>query len=550
MSNDLLVIGAGPAGLATALSAARHGARVLVVERHHSTSIHPRASGLSTRTMEIFRTLGRRRRRAHRELDGPRPRRVRDHPRRPRPRPRTPIGFPLPREALAVSPTFPACCAQDLLEPILLDAVRRAGVDVRFDTELTDLAVDDAGAWARVHDRVTGATTTVRSRFVVGADGPRSRVRTALGIDTEHLGGIGRYVQLLFRADLSAVLGDHAPRALLRCTHPEAGGLLIAFGGEGDAARWGFARPCPTDDDIPADDAAWTAMLRTVTGIEDLRPELLGTAVFDLDAELATATRAGAAFLVGDAAHRMTPVGAVGLNTAVQDGHNLGWKLAWAAQDRAGEPLLASYAAERVHVGERRARRSVRPGEPDPADGLLGDLGVGYASPVLAGAAPTLVEPADLAAAPGERAPHVWVHVDGRRCSTLDLWDGRLTAGDRRPDLARGRRGPRPRRSRPRRPPARERLPARRRRRGARASRRLRRLAGGRYPSPTPSERSPTPSTSPSGSPVARANGEFVRLEAANPPFVRDSRRASAHARGRRPGSWSRRGAPRRCRSG
>ena len=290
MSNDLLVIGAGPAGLATAISAARHGARVLVVERHHSTSIHPRASGLSTRTMEIFRTWG-----------------VADAVRaassvvlaRARPGPTLddpeltgdPSAIPLPREALAVSPTFPNCCAQDLLEPILLDAVRRAGVDVRFDTELIDLAVDDAGAWARVHDRVTGATTTVRSRFVVGADGPRSRVRAALGIDTEHLGGIGRYVQLLFRADLSAVLGDHAPRALLPDA-PGRGRPADRVRGRGRRGRWGFARPCPTDDDIP-DDAAWTAMLRTVTGIAELRPELLGTAVFDLDAELATATAGG-----------------------------------------------------------------------------------------------------------------------------------------------------------------------------------------------------------------------------------------------------------------
>jgi putative polyketide hydroxylase len=421
MGNDLLVIGAGPAGLATAISAARHGARVLVVERHHSTSIHPRASGLSTRTMEIFRTWG---------VGGA----VRAASSVVVARAamgatlvdpdlaENPIGFPLPREALAMSPTYPACCAQDLLEPILLDGARRAGVDVRFDTELTDLVVDDSGAWARTRDRVTGTTTEVRSRFVVGADGPRSRVRAALGIGTEHLGGIGRHVQLLFRADLSPVLGA-VRHALYALSHPEAGGLLIAFGDD----RWGYARPCPTDADIPADDARWVALLRTATGIPDLRPELLGTAVFDLDAELATATRAGAAFLVGDAAHRMTPVGGVGLNTAVQDGHNLGWKLAWSARDHAGEPLLVSYAAERVHVGERRARRSVRPGRPDPTDGLLGDLGVGYSSPVLAGASAQLVDPGDLAAAPGERAPHVWVTVEGRRCSTLDLWDGRLT---------------------------------------------------------------------------------------------------------------------------
>ena len=258
----------------------------------------------------------------------------------------------------------------------------------------------------------------MRSRFVVGADGPRSRVRTALGIGTEHLGGIGRHVQMLFRADLTPALGDrrHGLYAL-------EDGLILAFGDD----RWGYARPCPTDADIPVDDAHWTALLRTATGVPDLSPELLGTAVFDLVAELATASRAGAAFLVGDAAHRMTPVGAVGLNTAVHDGHNLGWKLAWAAVGHAGEPLLASYAAERAPVGARNAHRSVRPGEPDLADGLVGDLGTRYVSPVMDGAVAGHVEPEALAAAPGERAPHVWVTVGGRRCSTLDLWDGHLT---------------------------------------------------------------------------------------------------------------------------
>ncbi|PVZ11970.1 FAD-dependent oxidoreductase [Actinomycetospora cinnamomea] len=421
----VLVVGAGPAGLATAVSAARHGAQVLVVERHLGTSIHPRASGLSTRTMEIFRSWG--------VADTVRPVSSAVIPRvasgttlADPDLTENPLGFPLPREALAVSPSAPACCPQDHLEPVLLDAARRAGAVVSFSTELTDLAVHDGGAWARLRDTATGETSVVRSRFVVGADGPRSRVRAALGIGTTYLGGLGRHVQMLFRADLSPVLGG-TRHGLYALSHPDATGLLIAFGTQGGTDRWGYARPCPADDDIPADEAEWTTLLRTATGIPALAPEYLGSAVFDLDAGLATASRAGAAFLVGDAAHRMTPAGAVGLNTAVHDGHGLGWKLAWAVQGRAGEALLASYVAERRPVGERNARRSVRPGVPDPADGMVGDLGTRYASPVLAADPPALVAPEDLAAAPGERAPHVWVGVDGRRCSTLDLWDGRLT---------------------------------------------------------------------------------------------------------------------------
>src|SRR5213078_171000 len=95
-------------------------------------------------------------------------------------------------------------------------------------------------------------------------------------------------------------------------------------------------------------------------------------------------------------------------------GHNLGWKLAWVARGWAGEGLLDSYEDERRPPGEYRARRSLQRGGPPEPDPLGVDLGVRYASSVVAADA-------------GGRAPHAWVTVDGRRCSTLDLFDGRLT---------------------------------------------------------------------------------------------------------------------------
>lgn len=424
---DVLVVGAGPAGLATALSAARHGARVLVVERHRGTSIHPRASGISTRTMEILRSWG-----------------VADEVRAASAAVEVrvasattladpeytlgPTGFPEPREALAVSPALPACCPQDRIEPILLAAVRRAGAEVRFDTELVDLQVGADAVHARVRDRATGEETAVRAAFVVGADGPRSTVRGAVGVGTERFDGLGPHIQLLFRADLSPATGSRR-YGLYSVTHPDAAGLVIAFGED----RYGYARPCPPGEAASYDAARWTRLLRAATGIADLRPELLSTATFDLAAELATATRVGRAFLVGDAAHRMTPVGAVGLNTAVHDGHGLGWKLAWAARGLGGEALLESHVAERRAIGERNTHRSLRPGVVDPADGVAGDLGSRYRSAVIdregtdGTLGPDLVAPDEAFARPGTRAPHVWVRVDGRRRSTLDLFDGHLT---------------------------------------------------------------------------------------------------------------------------
>jgi hypothetical protein len=114
----------------------------------------------------------------------------------------------------------------------------------------------------------------------------------------------------------------------------------------------------------------------------------------------------GRGFLVGDAAHRTTAMGGIGMNTAMHAGHNLGWKLALALRGHAGDPLLDSYQAERLPVGRANAQRSLLTDAPE-YDALAIDLGVRYPS--------------------GERAPHAWVRHQRLRRSTLDLFDGRLT---------------------------------------------------------------------------------------------------------------------------
>lgn len=418
---DVLVVGAGSAGLATAISAARHGARVLVVDRRSKPSHHPRATGLSPRTVEILRSWG---------IDEA----VRAHGVRIDPTfataptlvapPREagiPAGYPSFREILAVSPAVPLLCPQDLLEPIMADAARALGVEVRFGAGLTALHVrPDAGPRAVVAELVTGER--VRARFVVGADGVRSTVRTQLGIGLRPLGTWAEAVSVLFRPDLAERL-DGPPRAIYFLDLPRPG-VLLPVG----AGRWVYTilRQDGGVPDVPAD--GWTATLRAATGLPDLEPDVLDVQRFTIAADVATAYRRGPGFLVGDAAHRTTPVPGVGLNTAVADGHELGWKLAWVARGLAGEDLLASHEAERAPIGLAVAARSLLP-DRHPDDGLVGDLGRTHRSPVIAADDERPAARVDLAARPGERAPHVWLRVTGRRgrVSTLDLFDGRLT---------------------------------------------------------------------------------------------------------------------------
>jgi hypothetical protein len=166
-----------------------------------------------------------------------------------------------------------------------------------------------------------------------------------------------------------------------------------------------------------------TASIRAASGVPELPVEVLSVGAFSFAAQVADRYRDGHVFLVGDAAHRITPRGGTGMNTAIQDAHNLAWKLAFVLRGVAGDDLLDTYEEERRPVGARNAARSEAPTSPD-LDPIAIDIGVTYEKGALASdGVPS--EPTETGwrptGRPGARLPHLWLERDGERVSTLDL---------------------------------------------------------------------------------------------------------------------------------
>jgi len=422
MRIPILIVGAGPAGLCSSILLSRYGVRSLLVERHPSTSIHPKATGISTRTMELFRAWGIEPRIREVAMSVDFVSSVRDTLAAAEVE-RRPLGFPSREEAAVLSPTAPAALAQDVLEPILLAHARSYDVaEVRFNAEVRDLEQDVEGVKATIVDRITGEQTIVRARYVIAADGARSPIRQRLGIETQGTPRIGEYLSVLFRADLDSIVGKN------RC------GLYMLQGLGGPAPsvclptnnerRWMLATPWRGDvrprESITADDMV--DLVRRAAANPELEVEILDCQLIGIGAEVADRFRDGNVFLVGDAAHRTAPTGAAGMNTAIHGAHNLAWKLAAVLNGVASDRLLDSYEPERRPSGERNLLRSR--GELQGVSPIAADLGVVYSSDVVVADVtdrPAVIEPLSPVCV-GARAPHVWLDARGTRLSTLDLF--------------------------------------------------------------------------------------------------------------------------------
>jgi putative polyketide hydroxylase len=164
---------------------------------------------------------------------------------------------------------------------------------------------------------------------------------------------------VLFRAPLWKVLGEHR-YGIYVVTTPAAEGVFVPAG-RGD--RWLYAVQSETDRERAGDltPKQFSRLIRLGAGVADLEPRIERIGAFSFAAQLAERFRQGNVFLAGDAAHRVSPRGGTGMNTAIHDGYDLGWKLAWVLRGWAVPDLLDSYESERRPVAEHNVTRSADP---------------------------------------------------------------------------------------------------------------------------------------------------------------------------------------------
>jgi 2-polyprenyl-6-methoxyphenol hydroxylase-like FAD-dependent oxidoreductase len=448
----VLIVGGGPVGLSASILLSRLGVASRLVERHPGTALHPKARNINMRTMEIFRQCG-----------------VEDAVRA--------AGLPIERtrfliwaESLAgreierrvekrshpdgelPSAAKHCLCAQDDLEPVLRrHAEALAPGTLAFATELIHLEQDATGVTATLRD--AGGETQVRAQYVIAADGARSPVRRALGVAMQGVSELYRSVNVLMNTDLTPWVKDR-PAAIYLIQQP---GLRTTFMTINGVNRWGFLINLPAGASFdPYTREHCGAVVRTAAGVPDLDVEILGMDPWVAAAEVAERYRVGRVFLAGDSAHHMPPTGGFGLNTGVQDAHNLAWKVAAVLNGWAGPGLLDTYEAERRPYGQFVTQQcmetAVSMGRgPQSADappklarpefhsevGMIFGAHYDSAAVIPDGTALPAVENPIAeyvpSARPGSRAPHVWLTRDGRRTSTHDLVDMRFTlfAGER-----------------------------------------------------------------------------------------------------------------------
>ena len=491
--NDLeipvLIVGGGGCGLASSLFLSRQGIRSLLIERHPAPGRLPKARYVSQRTMELLRQFDVADRVYERSMPLEHISHIRwctslagdgELDRRTFYRIESFGGGSLAQHYAKDSPCESTLFPQVRMEPLLRDlAAAEDRAQVLYHHQLQSLEQDDYGVTAVVRDRSTDRDFRVRAKYLIGADGGKT-VGPSQGAVFSGATDLAHMVTVYFRADLSQYWDDDYSMTTW-FVNPEGGSWASGVLGQLGPTRfgrhseeWMFHFSFRPDDPSRFEEGSLLPRMRELLKIPDLTPEIIGIGHWTVEGVLVDRYRWGRVLLAGDAAHRHPPTTGLGLNSAIQDAHNLTWKLAAVLKGQAHDSLLDSYEAERRPVaaaniqwalmtfqnhqltdagiglvrgnaelsmanfrryfadnaeGRTRRARLAQIMEVQRMEWQAHDIELGYHyddGAVMPDGTPTpqrdpLGQTYVPTTRPGHRLPHAWLERDGKTLSTLDL---------------------------------------------------------------------------------------------------------------------------------
>lgn len=350
------IVGAGPSGLMMALLFEKMGVESVVVERRTGAQHAPAAHVVNARSFEICRAAGVDMDAIARAAISPEDAGWVEWVER--------LGgkslgrLPFERQGddqLEFTPTPLRNLSQNKFEPIVENAL---GNSPYWQQQWESAVQDPDGVTSQILDLASGEAREVRSRYLVAADGAGSRVRRWLGIDPVGPDRLQAFVMIHFKAKLRDRLGT-PPSVLNFVSDPEAGGVFVVHDLD-DEATFMVAYDDEKESLDDYDEVRCTQLIRAALEDPSLEFSIETISTWAMTAQVAERYRDGNVFLVGDAAHRFPPTGGLGLNSGVQDVHNLAWKIAFALKGFAGDGLLESYEAERKPVAQNNANQSLK----------------------------------------------------------------------------------------------------------------------------------------------------------------------------------------------
>jgi len=442
---DVLIVGAGPVGLTAGLLFQRMGINAIVVDRRSTMNRHPKARNLKIRGVEIFRALG-----IEAEI------RQEEFPKEAR---RIMwlesfCGDEIANisvdneQAKRYSPCETAGLSQASLEGILRDSIKGDQVSIQYETEFIDFVEDNDSIVATL--KRNGETFQIRAKYLLAADGARSPTRKLLGIPVLGREEMGAFVSIYFKANPYPI-APYRPSAMYFMLGDAAFGRFVQSVNCKDKWLMGI-KLIPEMERDPTDFHREYCLqfIRETFEIPDLNIEILDIEFWNMCVQIAQNFRKGRAFLAGDAAHLLTPAGGFGLQTGIEDVHNLCWKLASVIRGQLPEGILDTYHDERFPTvqsniewsrnnqkgyvaivaagrsGERKNLQELISAQSPVLNSIGQDIGFSYKSDLVISDGTKVVPNTSTEytpnARPGSRAPHLWLQGPSGLISTLDLF--------------------------------------------------------------------------------------------------------------------------------